>query len=60
MCSRSCGENCKASDALRPFFSRYSKTCAARGNFVWSFVKDVRAFTGSLRAVGDERRFSTE
>jgi hypothetical protein len=23
--------------------------------FVWSFVKDVRTFTGSLRAVDDER-----
>jgi hypothetical protein len=23
--------------------------------FVWSFVKDVRVFTASLRAVGDER-----
>jgi hypothetical protein len=23
--------------------------------FVWSFVKDVRMFTGSLRAVDDER-----
>jgi hypothetical protein len=23
--------------------------------FVWSFVKDIRTFTGSLRAVDDER-----
>jgi hypothetical protein len=23
--------------------------------FVWAFVKDVRTFTGSLRAVDDER-----
>jgi hypothetical protein len=54
-CWHRCGENCEACDAFRPI-SRVTPGPTPREEiFVWSFVKDVRTFTGSLRAVDDER-----
>jgi hypothetical protein len=38
-----------------PFKGPASEATPREEVFVWSFVKDVRTFTGSLRAVDDER-----
>jgi hypothetical protein len=41
---------------LRPFRRVTPEPKPREEIFVWSFVKDVRTFTGSLRAIDDERR----
>jgi hypothetical protein len=38
-----------------PFKGPVPQTKPREEIFVWAFVKDVRTFTGSLRAVDDER-----
>ncbi len=42
-------------DPYDPFKGPVPQTKPREEIFVWSLVKDVRTFTGSLRAVDDER-----